>query len=390
MLQTKWFYQGKGRHDFDTQAMKDLCRHLDVCEKLGTTVFLTDWGIQRKWLHVKELNDVTDPQYAKAVAACLKHLVTAKKYSCIEYFIFGNEPNHQVKDFDKWKKGYLNFHGEFTRLGLDKRVKLVGPDVGMAGRRPVKHIEFFRRGVNEVGDKACVWDIHRYAPDAEVRAGQLEGFIKELRAYALKKNPKAKPKPFIVGEAGMRDGSKPPATNDNIGTHWYAVFMADYGVQAANAGAASVLAWMLDDNSHWSFSWGMWSRKTDGLKLRPWFYTWSLLCRSVPAGSRVLRCDVPGKDLRVLAAVSGDPRTPGKQTWTFCLVNRAKEAKILRLRVKGGPRLKLSRYVCSRTSARKDSKGFPLALETREYDLGAGASLSCDPESVIVLTSVEP
>ena len=45
--------------------------------------------------------------------------------------------------------------------------------------------------------------------------------------------------------------------------------MADYAAQAANAGSATVSAWMLDDNSHQDFTWGLWSDKAHGHATAP-------------------------------------------------------------------------------------------------------------------------
>ena len=38
-------------------------------------------------------------------------------------------------------------------------------------------------------------------------------------------------------------------------------------------------------------------------ELRPWYYTWSLMCRCFPAGCDILACEVPQRDgVRVAAA----------------------------------------------------------------------------------------
>jgi hypothetical protein len=151
-----------------------------------------------------------------------------------------------------------------------------------------------------------------------------------------------------------------------------------------------VLAWMLDDNSHPQFTWGMWASKTNGLALKPWFYPWSLLCRYIPAGSRIIKAGPVIPDVRVLAAqIPGgkDFRTPD---WTFCLVNRSCADRTVHLQLKDGPRGVMKRYVYSKTSTKIDENGFPLPLDENTYDLAEGADIPCEVGSVVMLTSLNP
>jgi hypothetical protein len=323
--------------------------------------------------------------------------IKMKDAACERFLGFGAEwdsnyyTEHGVTDADfrKWKKGYLNLHKELARRGL--RVELIGPDVGMPQGKREKTIseQWFYPGVRELKHVAAGYDVHRYALKSTVRAGELEKFVAKLRAYTLAHDPKAADKPLIVGEAGMRDGSKPPATNDNTPKFEYGLFMADYGVQAANGGAASVMAWMLDDNSHRGFTWGMWDNKPKGLGLKPWFYPWSLLCRYVPAGSRIVKTDLSSKDVRVLAVQCKRPDARQEEGWTFCIVNRASTSRAVKLQAKGGSRVSMRRYVYSKTSRKADRDGFPVAADNGMYDLGSGTSVTCDGESVTVLTSLK-
>lgn len=137
-----------------------------------------------------------------------------------------------------------------------------------------------------------------------MRSGGLLEFYRAQWDCATKKDPGAKTKPMIVGEAGIMSSGFSASNNVMHLDYNYGVLMADYAAQAVGAGSWGVSAWMLEDSSHKGFTWGRWKDKTGGFQLKPWFYTWSLLCRTVPAGSKtyVLK-QLP--DLRVLAASSG-------------------------------------------------------------------------------------
>src|SRR5450759_2374311 len=63
MIQSKWCYKGNGQYDWDDSQMKVLYRNLDVCQKLGTTVLLTDWGVEPAWLKTPDVSRVDDLKY---------------------------------------------------------------------------------------------------------------------------------------------------------------------------------------------------------------------------------------------------------------------------------------------------------------------------------------
>jgi hypothetical protein len=357
MMQMKWCRREDGSFDFETPPMQDLYRHLDVCEALGTTVFLADWGCMPAWLRAPGIGDVADPLYAESIGVYLEHLVNVKRYSCIRYFIMVNEPNWEVKDFALWRRGLEQVARELKRRGLDRQIQLAGSDEAHA-QEDDWHFQAVDRARHLLG----AYDVHRYVDDAgEVRAGQLTDYFRRLWDYARLHDPEAARKPCMIGEAGLRDGWHPPATNDLIGTFEYGLVMADYAVQAANAETAAVLAWMLDDNSHAGFLWGLWTSKADGLRLRPWFYPWALLSRLFPAGCAIHPVSTGSPDLRVLVARTADG-------WAVCAVNRGDQEIECELALGEEARpLQVMTYLYSADNAPVDAEGLPVPVAiTRE------------------------
>ena len=375
MILGKWCVPQAGRIDWNTRAMQRLYRHLDVCQKLGITVFLTDWGSVRNWVKIPGVKDTADPKYAELIGTYLDHLVSRRKYTCIKHFILVNEPNFEAGGWGPWKKGIENVAAVLAKRKLDRRITLTGPDHSNADA-------WLYRAVDQLSGVLGAYDVHRYANDRNVRVGGLEGYFRKQWDYAKKHDAKAAGKPFIVGEAGMNDGAYGPRGNRNIDKHWYGVFMADYAAQATAAGSSAVMAWMLDDNSHQGFAWGLWSNKKNGLKLRPWAYPWTLLCRYVPPGATVYRVKSPSREVRLLAA-----KTPNGG-WTLCAVNRGTRAARVVIRVPGAKPAAFRRYVYSAKSSTKDQDGFPIATDTRRLGLAAGAGLTCPANGVVMLTSV--
>jgi hypothetical protein len=333
-------------------------------------------------LRCPDVVKVDDPKYSEIIGTYMTHLLREKGYTCIKYFFMVNEPNYEVKDWDRWKEGLKNVHAQFQKRGLADKVILTGSDHSNAD---VWH----RNAVDQLQDIIGCYDIHKYASDRDVRPGKLFDYFKESWDYARQHDPETGSKPFVVGEAGLHDDAQHPHGNRNIDKVDYGVFMADYAVQAANAGSASVMAWMLDDNSHPGFFWGLWTNKEKGLKLRPWFYSWSILSRYFPPGSHIVRSKLTSTDVRVLAGCAVGQKPSEKQSWTFCIVNRADEPRTIRMRLKEGCRIGMNRYIYSKNSNKTDENGFPAATDHKVYDFGEGADITCEASSVVILSSMK-
>jgi len=356
--------------------MQSLYRHLDVCQKEGIQVLLTDWGCVPEWTRVPGVNGVADPKYAEIIGTYMDHLLNQKGYSCIQYFIMVNEPNFEAGGYENWRKGVQNVAKVFEERKLNAKVTLVGSDAAHDDgwhRNAVDHLQSILGG----------YDIHRYASVDEVRSGGVQRHYQAQWAYALAKDPNAKNKPLVVGEAGINAPGFSASNNALHLNYEYGLYMADYAAQAANAGSWAVLAWMLDDSSHEGFTWGMWKNKAGKFELKPWFYTWSLLTRYFPRGSKIATVDHSCPDLRVLAA-----RVPAKggDAWSILLVNRASAARKVQLSAPGAGKAAFQRYVYSRAEAKADADGFPAPVGKEELDLGQGAEVPVPGESVVLLT----
>ncbi|WP_126552442.1 hypothetical protein [Dictyobacter kobayashii] len=119
-------------------------------------------------------------------------------------------------------------------------------------------------------------------------------------------------------------------------------------MQLARAGVSGGSAWDLDDAMH-NKVWGMWNILKD-TPPRPWFYSWSLLCKYFPSNATIYRPANPS-NMRVLAAHL--PGTDGQDSahWSVLLVNRNDRATnialSLRLTRSNRARLRCTRIVRS-------------------------------------------
>jgi len=379
MMIAKWCYLGNGKYDWNTTDMKELYRHLDLCQKLGITVFLTEWGCNNNWLKIPDVEKVSDKKYAEIICTYLDYLINKKKYTCIKAFILGNEPNLSGYGWAAWKTGVENLSAELKKRGLDKKVVLTGSDQSNGD-------DWHEKAVDQLQDYFGVYDNHKYANDEMVRPGELFDYFKGLKDYALKHDPKSKNKPFIVGEAGLNNFAKHPYGNEKIDTVYYGIFMADYAVQAVNAGSSAVFTWMLDDNSHQNFYWGLWKDKKNGMKLRPYFYVWSLLTRYFPSKSTVYNLGKVSDDVRILAI--SIPKKNGKKNWSFCFVNRGDQPIKIELKIPGEDVRKFKNFTYSDKTIKVDKNGFPVPNIESELNLSEGTEIICKGKSVSILTTV--
>lgn len=379
MMQVKWAFPDGRRFTPDNPAMSAFYRHLDYCQKHGITVFLTDWGCEPDWLRVPGVENVGDPKYAEMIGVYLDYLLRQRGYSCIRYFIMVNEPNLEVRDWSRWKQGLLQVKEQIQARGLDRQIALAGPDSSGAD-------EWLEQAASELAGDLAVYDIHHYAGREDVRAGHEETYYRTRWDSVRQSDPQASGKVLLAGEAGLWSDGASGQDNPLHMQYEYGVDMADYAIQALSAGCHGVSAWMLDDNSHMSFSWGMWSDKTKGMTFKPWFYSWALMTRLLPAGAMLMPIRSPLPGLRGLAAKMPSDATHGA-AWTFALVNRSNEPISVHLRVVDAGKVGLRTYRYCREERKADNDGFPLPVSQAAVNLSEGASVDVPAEGAIWMTS---
>jgi hypothetical protein len=187
--------------------------------------------------------------------------------------------------------------------------------------------------------------MHAYPGQHYVRSGKFEKTLKSLKEKV--------DKPIILGEAGYKYFSDPadaalaneyrkrveghPFTKGSdcnmlVYDDFYALDMPLLLISVMNAGFSGAAAWMLDDSMHSNGDsgrtediklWGMWNTLGGTVfgdpsqeEIRPWYYTWSLMCRCFPAGSRIVKLE--GK---MPEGVAGTAAVLPDGTYSVALVN---------------------------------------------------------------------
>ena len=307
---------GEPVYQFDCPAVRSLLRELDYLESRGIMVVLGEWEAPGRFGGVFEGINAGHPAWAKIISGLLKFLIVEKGYTCIRYFNYVNEANSEwswCADYDQWQQGIAYLHEQLCKLGIENRIGIVGPDsVWDEGNSWLRRIAADR----ETDARIALYDVHMYPTIEEIQSGDIQRQIAEQRALVSGKD-------FYMTEVGMVTGKAMGDSQTYIREFCYGVLMADVACQVINGGFAGVSIWDLDDAMHNQGNgypredirslkqWGFWNSvagrvfgQPEEERIRPHFFTWSLMCRLFKYGSTVYVPQFTGAEgsaLRVLA-----------------------------------------------------------------------------------------
>jgi hypothetical protein len=406
--------------DYDSPRMQVMYMVLDYAKSRKVPVVFGDWFLPGAYFKALDgtpnpppYGVTTNPRWTEEIIVpFLAYLRERRGYENIVYFNLMNEPwslktgAGVYQDFATWKTIILNLHMSLKNKGLADKVRIVGTD----GPGDWEH--WIEKSVKDPALRECIgaYEYHLYAhlqsdvwiPSLlEGKLGPGELLPRRLLVNAY--DPNGPSKPFFMGEAGI-GGDVAQATDNQIQRYEfsYGVWMADYAIQSINAGQAGLIAWDMDDAMHTYGSygsaglkgWGFWNSLAgckgypeDDFKLRPWFYTWSLLCRLFPAGSQSLMTRDSGDAACRIAAV----RLPKAQGFSFAIVNESPSARTITLQVPVSGQSTLYEYRYFAAEQPVDKDGFPVVSTIHQSaDLSSGFQVNLPGEGVVFLTTRNP
>jgi len=376
MMLAKWCFVSDGKYDWENEDMAALYRHLDYCQSRGVTVLLTEWGIERDWVQIAGINYVDDNRFLDIIADYLDYFINVKGYTCIKYISLVNEPNYEVMDFPRWSEGIKKLHNKLIEKRLYGKVQIVGPGQSWDDN-------WFYNSVNSLRDYLDHYTIHRYEFQEKVYNGDLKSYLDGMISYVKENDPNFDEKYFFITEAGMADGLS-TEKHPWIDSVSYGNFMASYASLALNAGVDAVLAWMMDDNSHEDFEFGLWKDKKNGMKTRPYFYVWSLLSRYIPKGADIYRTFPKFAKLYTIAARVGDKKN---SYWTYCLINNSERKVKVNLTNILDEDGTFKKFVYNKNERKVNTDQFPLPLsEVKSKNNKLEVEIA--PKSVYFFTSI--
>jgi hypothetical protein len=382
----------KDKHNFTDQdwinlarrQWQDLIRILEFCQSNDIDVMFGDWAFPNdtKFYYIS----VDDPNYAYAIGQCVNFLIKEKGFTCIKEYNLGNEvninPNHYT--WKNWSQGVRNIYAEFTRLGINKDIKIVGPDGGYW-----KDL-WFNNTITQLADEVKVIDYHWYINNDWLLTNRVEDEMRIMRFFTQQANPSI---PNIFGEVGVRDGHNTSTDqHKGIKTFEYAVGMADIFIQSLRAGWTAVVAWAMDDAMHYHVTgdvkeWGFWNSigdKNGDTEIRPWYYTWSLLSQYFPKGSSILYSNsFNNNGLNGIAI-----RTPDGHI-SYAIVNNRDFSQSVSVKIPNSKRkVDVAKFSFFENNKPTDKQGFPVHdIIYKNVDFETGLDLYFPSKGFILLTT---
>lgn len=294
----------------------------------------------------------------------LNYLVNGLGLDCIKYFVIFNEPDGDWAspngDYDLWLSMARKFKaGIDSYPGLGEKVSLAAPDVVLNYHNHVSKYDaegWVAKTAEDMGKDVGVFDVHSYPGRNMVLGGKYRSLLTSMKSNV----PEGQK--ILLGESGYKYDSDPadsllwkeyhrrceghPFTKGSdcnmfVYDDFYALDMPFLAMEAMNCGFSGVAAWMLDDAMHSNGDtgtpndikiWGMWNIAGEEVfgdasqeELRPWYYTWSLVCRHFPSGADILKVEYPERYGFSAAAAVKD----GKMTFAAAnCTDKAIDAKL--------------------------------------------------------------
>lgn len=406
MLNTNSFLD-KGEFD-PTKGLETLMNILYYCESRGVIVMLGDWG--GSLISKTENLTFINKSKIRYAAEVLDYLLNTLDFTCIKYYNLINEPNGYWSATDGsytlWAQAIREFYSQLNLLGLSDKVSIAGPDIAIWDTDDVWWIDSTYTYLSDIVE---LYDIHTYPSKRTVNTNQYSEIISEYKNHVPNK------KKIIMGEIGLkfvdpldslyqkenieRASEKKYASLEDsqmfVYDYIYGIDMADALIQTVNSGYSGAIAWMLDDAMHSAESldklkvWGFWNilgEEFDGDdSIRPWYYSWSLLTKYLPTGSKIYRVNIVGsKSIKAIASESN-----GK--YTLGLLNISKEENTVLLKGLNMETLKdCKKIVYSKENIKhiENEKLYPDLVDL-EINLVRGESVILDAESLVVFTNLK-
>jgi hypothetical protein len=358
-LEQRMFEPDQGRFTWDTPEMRILYRILDWCQSRHADVFLqcmwgnVEWNAfpEFRGSPVKRVHSgpYSMESFAGSLTALMKHLLTAKHYTCIRWLCINNEPGY---DWSWWQRppnqpmplreGLAAVRHALDRAGIG--VPLSGPDWTDLPELKPENVDF--------DEFIGAYDLHSYFAGFDWHPGG--GYplaIAEKRLADWRKWSAERGKPLFLSELGtMIYGWR----GDNPGpSSWEAAIKdAELVVRALNLGVDGFNRWSFVNRGDLDGVWQMidtWDpqRKTlrKTITLRPnAYFVYGLISRLTAKHSSLLRCERTGGQLegtnRVFASALKSPT--GQLTWI--IVNDAPREWVAGFSLEGCQRSALYKY----------------------------------------------
>lgn len=310
-----------GIYNWNSKYMQAFYKIMDFYKEHDIKVMSGLWGVNLRSVEIGDPNNFYQSDEAiKLHTDLLEHLIKEKGYGpIITTYAPTNEPLGCNITFDSWEEMCRKLHAELKKRGLPTNILSGADSWGGWIWAPAEHNKEqlsaydFHHYLNQTPE-----DTHRQLYEKEIEK-DFAIFVDSIYKYDNQNKAIYVSEMAPIGVPFIDWPIADAPAHCRIDTYEYALGFWDYGIQLARSGMASGLAWALD-GLEWGKNAGMWNNAGTygGMTLRPWYYTWQLMCRYFPRNAKILKMsELEGrKDIRILGA------RIGAEDYSFVIVNR--------------------------------------------------------------------
>lgn len=331
------------KYDFTSDHMESCCNVLEYCQNNDIDVAFGFWNVIGNantsvdiWGMMEDCS--SDIRWAKMTADVLDYLVNDKGFTCIKYFVNTNEPNYTgvkgsskmaYNTYEKWETGVRQVRAKLDAIGLNN-IDIVGGDTTGFGEVALSYLKNISSNLNNVVNN---YGAHFYISNLDISKRNFYNYLSQVVKGIEERDKNAKNKKMYIWEAGLLDGKDNQTDcNSYIQNYSYGYRMADYTLQAIQAGMDGVCYWDLDDAMHYMYTesgqtpkeWGMFSTYASASikdqEYRPWYYS-SVMLTNILRRTNNIYDDSSDTTLTSIATTTAD-----KKDGSIILVNHNQTA----------------------------------------------------------------
>ena len=412
MISAGWRYQDG---DYN-RKLEPLLKLLSYCQDNEIEVTFGEWGSYDADILDDDYTD--DEAWLDLAAGYLEFLVKQHGMTCIKSYILINEPNGDWSstkgNFGVWERLVKSFQQRLEAMDLHNDIKIAGPDAAFFNDDNGTK-SWVTNSLNNLDDIIGMYNIHAYIGSHYVRSKDYSEFFRGVRDITMSAS-----KPFIMGELGFKYYDDPELDTENkaraeadgytsvddcnmfVYDFSYGIDMADVCIQSMNVGFDGMVAWDLDDAMHQNGyvdgrpqlkRWGFWNilggeskfgSRPEDEEIRPWFYTWSLLCRYFPPGTEIIKSIEIDK--RGLSYVVGRK----DNEYSIAVVNNFYKEYDFQLKFDSTVSLSFDKFVYNSDKRPVDDNNFAIPSDRLENkDMGEGLFIKIPSQTFFLYSSMQ-
>ena len=281
---------------YDTDLMRALYRVLEVHQKAGRQIFLSDthWTWTKEQFPYSPANAVKG---AKIYAKALRHLIRDKGFTCIQNVCVIGEADLIFESlggtFESYIEANRTLRAELDTMGL-RDVHLIGDKSG--------GLVWFRRAMRQIESCFGIFTVHEYPELTQfpIINDRLKNALNTIHENTHPVSQTAKGpvyKPAFVYEIGFLDQkiTDPLKKGAAMPTFEYGLLCANSAIAAMNNGFVGGSVWCLQSMYYPGqnlMDFGLWEFKDKGWLIRPVYYSYGLFTKHACKGVKPVRVTV--------------------------------------------------------------------------------------------------